>query len=472
MKRIFVLTLALIVAVSSMAVPSYAVEYPAEEHNLLEGYFFDCYREDTYWTTQEVPSAWIAGYTSAYWEWECTTPVYMDKIVFTLELQKAPSAVYLKNSSGNFVACTLVHAEDNVYQYVYDKVILVNSELAIKIEFSSDYHGRFNITSCVGYSYNYSIIDTVDWFANAVVSEIGWDEWGEPTNFEYTYVHAGSGTNEELPFSVGWNGELPTDNVLYYGEAFLKIPFDTYQFVDNVRIMLMACGDITAIGARLENSSGVVAAGLSYELTYCGETQYIFELAENMERIECYILDVDVGGYDLRDLTLSVSAEIDRVFGSSAIEQGYGFYFGCESVALYLPQYEPNPLAYFASWLKTQFSSVSSWIKTQTSSITSALNSGFQSLLDVFNASGDNDGFNQDVQNQGDKLDDMQDVMDSVTQPALDSIDTDLSGIVGDSDLASVSNVYTMVIGDSFVPQIMTMVVVMAMMSFALFGKR
>lgn len=105
-------------------------------------------------------------------------------------------------------------------------------------------------------------------------------------------------------------------------------------------------------------------------------------------------------------------------------------------------------------------------------SLKSHLTSLFDSLFDILNSSGDNEGFNDDVADQDDRLDEMEGVMDSVTQPDLDSIDTDLTGIVSTSDLDNVASIYTMVIGDGFVGQIMTMVVVMAMMSFVLFGKR
>lgn len=126
-------------------------------------------------------------------------------------------------------------------------------------------------------------------------------------------------------------------------------------------------------------------------------------------------------------------------------------------------------------WINTVVSRINQFntnVGTWFSDLKSHLTGLFNSLFEILNSSGDNDGFNSDVADQGDKLDDMQDVMDSVTQPAIDSIDTDLSGIVSAADTANIAEVYTVVIGDGPMVSIMTMVVVMAMMSFVLFGKR
>ena len=66
----------------------------------------------------------------------------------------------------------------------------------------------------------------------------------------------------------------------------------------------------------------------------------------------------------------------------------------------------------------------------------------------------------------------MDDVLNSVTMPALDRVDTDISGIVSDADLSNVAHVYTAIIDDNVMAPALTLVTILAMMSFALFGKR
>lgn len=491
MKRILVLALALILAVSFLAVPSYAAE-PMQEVDLLSAMGYDCYRNDVFWQNIITPSAYCNGYTSFKYDWEFISTLVFDRVVFTIDVAKQPDNVVFDRGSFLYDA-VLIGSNGTQYQYevIFSGIARsFRSNAGIEIQYDSDYYGSYSIVSCIGYVDDHISIDQVDYFANAMTRSLDYDEYGQPLDGFLTPISVKSASAASLPFTVSWDGPSTADNVLDYGEVFTKIHFNDFAYLDSMRIQFFTCGEVLEYGVRLEDASGQVVSGLPTELTYCGQTQRIFELTENYERIHFYYIDVDLSGFDLADLTLSFSCNIDKVFSSSVANYEYGFYFSCESVSVFgydniVPWYLT-----FGRWLNTQLgllnsntvsvihgfqTSVTTWFSDLYDRIGWFRSSMEQLLTDIYNAlnaSGDNDQFQDDVGQQGDKLDDMQDVMDSVTQPALDSIDTDLSGIVGDADLASVANVYTMVIGDSFVPQIMTMVVVMAMMSFALFGKR
>ena len=102
----------------------------------------------------------------------------------------------------------------------------------------------------------------------------------------------------------------------------------------------------------------------------------------------------------------------------------------------------------------------------------SSLFDNLDAIYQALTATGDNEDFADNVDQQGEKLDQMDNALNSVTKPALDRVDTNISGIVSDTDLANTAHVYTYIIDDNIMAPALTMVTILAMMSFALFGKR
>lgn len=511
MKRILVLALALILAVSSLAVPSYAAE-PMDQVDLMTAIGYDFYRNGELWSNSISPSVWANYCTSAKLSWEFISPLRFEKIVFTLEAERVPDRVVF-DRGGWFYNATLLGSVGSIYQYEVDFSGIhdasFRSVAGVDIQYDAYYSGVFNLISCVGYVKNYVSFDTVDYFANAIMFDNGEGGIVQPDDFDFRWpVSIASETGASLPVIVDFDG--PTGSDFYtvdYGEVFLKVPFDSsFAYLDSVSFLIYSCGEISELGARLENGDGSIINGLPLTYEFCGETQYLFELEEQFVRILCYVVTVDVSGFSLSDFYLTLQTNIDSVFGSWIYQYDRGFYFWCSSIVGYYESFETPWYSIFGRWLNTQLGIYNAAIQSSLSSIESyfstlindtiywfrismeklwdtlindtlkwfrsSMEQWLGKIFDVLNASGDNQDFQDDVADQGDKLDDMAGVMDSVTQPALDSINTDLSGIVSAQDTANIANVYTMVIGDSFMPQIMTMVVVMAMMSFALFGKR
>lgn len=515
MKRILVLALALIVAVGSLAVPVKAVE-PMSEIDFLTAMGYDCYRNDEFWQNIITPSAYCNGYTSFKYQWEFISPLSFDRVVFIIDVAKQPDQVILHRGDWSHEA-TLIASNGSKYQY---EVVLsgtarsFRSTAAIEIQNNSDYYGVFNIISCVGYVSDTVSISKVNYFANALMFDNGGadDEGGalpSDTDFRWPFS-VGSGNEVNLPIVVDFSGPTGSDfYTLDYGEVFLKVPFDSsLKYLNSVSFLIYTCGDIDTLGARLENANGSVFGGLPVDLEYCGETQYVFELEEQFERILCYVVTVDVSGYDLTDLFLTLQVNIKSVFGSWIYQYDRGFYFQCDSIYGTYDSFETPWYSIFGRWLNTQLgllnantvsvinefqTSVSTWFSDLYDRIgwfRTAMeqywddfferlkwfrSSMEQLLTDIYNAltaSGDDDQFQDDVGQQGDKLDDMAGIMDSVTLPAFDSINVDPGAFVNQSDVQLLVSPIAVIYDVPIFKTILLMSIMMATAGYVLFGKR
>lgn len=136
------------------------------------------------------------------------------------------------------------------------------------------------------------------------------------------------------------------------------------------------------------------------------------------------------------------------------------------------------------SWITDQTTAIETAISTQTSSIKVALRTHFQNLDQwietqtdtlVTTIKGDasaGDDFQDDVADKDDELDQMQDVMDSVTRPALDKIDVSVDSYVTQADVTTLTSpLLVFLTGDIFGP-IAIMSILMATVGYVLYGKR
>lgn len=136
------------------------------------------------------------------------------------------------------------------------------------------------------------------------------------------------------------------------------------------------------------------------------------------------------------------------------------------------------------SWITAQTTAIENAISTQTSNIKTALRTHFQNLDQwietqtdtlVTTIKGDasaGDDFQDDVADKDDELDQMQDVMDSVTRPALDKIDVSVDSYVTQADVTTLTSpLLVFLTGDIFGP-IAIMSILMATVGYVLYGKR
>lgn len=496
MKRIFVLALALILAVGSLAVPSYAAEtdsVPNAMINLLNDVDYDLYYGDIYKGTFIDPVKYVSGFSSYSWRFTVTSPP-LSKYIIGIRCWTENFTLFAQfgNEGNRKYQCTFLGSQNGV-QFFEVPYYKPEGFFALYFEFQNNYAGDLGLSFLFGVADNTVDITNVSYFANAMMYDNGDGEASSPDPDDFRWpVSVGSGNNVSLPVVVDFSG--PTGSDFYsldYGEVFLKIPFDSsfHQF-DKITFLLFTCGEISSLGGRLESSDGSVFAGLPSELEYCGETQMVFDLEEQFERIHCYLVSFDVSGYDLSDLVLTLQLNIRSVFGSYIYQYDRGFYFQCSSIVGSYNIDETPWYAIFANWLKGQYASITNTISSGVSSITAGLTTidtsvrnwlasvnqnltnGFNRLASLLSPDADTDGFQDQVDDQGDRLDQMDDALNSVTKPALDRVDTNISGIVSDTDLANTAHVYTYIIDDNIMAPALTMVTILSMMSFALFGKR
>ena len=82
------------------------------------------------------------------------------------------------------------------------------------------------------------------------------------------------------------------------------------------------------------------------------------------------------------------------------------------------------------------------------------------------------DDLQSSVDQAGSELDDLGASLDSVTRPAVDGINTDLSGIVSQVDINTSTSLLTNVMSNNYIGQIISMVAVLATAGYVLYGKR
>lgn len=474
MKRILVLSLALILAVSSLAVPTYATETNNSSMiNMLTGVQYDFYKDGVKQHSSFSPNVdtWVSKAKNAAWVWSDLPVDRYGALILTIYVTSVPDHVYYDDLDGNLVECFLWGSEQvsSGYHLQY-KVTGFDPSGTVRITaaWNNSYSGNFGIISCFGYLDDCVTFTNVSYFANALLFDNGGGEYEPPQEDDFLFPHSVANVNNaSLPVTVDFSG--PTGSQFYtldYGEVFLKLPFtNTLKFFDSVTYLVYTSGKILSAGARLEGSDGSVIDGLSIDIEYCGETQMIFELHENFQRLQCYVITVDVKGHNLENKLLTLQADIESVMGSFVYEYDRGFYFQCSSI---VGKYDVNDVpwySYFGLWLNEV-------LAANNNSLISVISSGFNRLAELLGASGDSDQFQDNVDDQGDRLDQMDDALSSVTKPALDHVDTNISGIVSDADLANTGHVYTYIIDDNIMAPALTMVSILAMMSFALFGKR
>lgn len=97
---------------------------------------------------------------------------------------------------------------------------------------------------------------------------------------------------------------------------------------------------------------------------------------------------------------------------------------------------------------------------------------GIDNIVNALSDKSGSDDLQQSVDQAGSELDDIGASLDSVTRPAVDGINTDLSGIVSQVDINTSTSLLTNVMSNNYIGQIISMVAVLATAGYVLYGKR
>lgn len=495
MKRILVLALALIVAVGFLAVPSYAAEFDNNYWMNVLDYSTANDSGGNYFTCNTSGSA-------VYYVPSGTAINYIDMLLKIAG--GAPSSVTISSVAGSNVAeLTVLSMGNGMYRVFGDTGNRVVSAFKLNFTFAEDvkhYITFLSLTAGIGDRYFVPAVGMMS--GNVAGGSIRLIYDPESTEICGTSV------------VVDMNDDI-TDYLLYLEcSDWQKFDYIDYQIY---LTEVSSLDGITATFGDLTLPIAVSYVGQSYENAFYVSIRVDLTGIDRTASKDYYpmVMISGVCNYDLNFFALmSVTGiyKVDQVpwylyLYSKWQSASSGWWEGLDSALsswrTAWDSWSSDLSSFFADW-KTSWAEVMVSIYNYFQSVLDSLSSGFellafalQSIYDSFidfvtdvkdfwsslfdsldaiyqalTATGDSEDFADDVGQQGDKLDDMAGIMDSVTQPDIDSIDTDLSGIVADADLTNVANVYTSVIGDGFMLQILTMVSVMAMMSYALFGKR
>lgn len=97
---------------------------------------------------------------------------------------------------------------------------------------------------------------------------------------------------------------------------------------------------------------------------------------------------------------------------------------------------------------------------------------GIDNIVNALSDQSGSDDLQSSVDQAGSGLDDLGASLDSVTRPAVDGINTDLSGIVSQVDINTSTSLLTNVMSNNYIGQIISMVAVLATAGYVLYGKR
>ena len=431
MKRILVLALALILAVSSMAVPSYAAEFDTGEWIELldfnqitpEGNWIQI---DSYAVLTMIPPVEAQFFN-------------VDMVVFS---NGTFTEVY-ETRAGNRKPLTIVPLGEGLYR-IYGDLHTGSNYPAIYFEFLTSARSSMTVLSCR--------------VSQLPVSYFNLSASG--------FLYA-AGEWKDIIYSAGSQGAYASVNTSGTNTWDFKsgVRLDDwrgYDFID-IHCSISGAASITSVSGYLVNSSGDVLANMvPLDISYISNSFYTDGDYELIVRVNLRNLDRTQNFFPMIDIC--------GEHGGQSID------FGIYGVTGYVFS---DVVDQDIFWLKKFWNSVTAGFSSLTSSITNSfaslrdtISSGFNRLAELLGASGNTDQFQDEVNQQGDRLDQMDDALNSVTKPALDRVDTDISGIVSDTDLSNVAHVYTYIIDDNIMAPALTMVTILAMMSFALFGKR
>lgn len=450
MKRIFVLSLVLILAVGSMAVPSYAAEFDTGEWIELldfnqitpEGNWIQI---DSYAVLTMIPPVEAQFFN-------------VDMVVFS---SGTFTDVY-ETRAGNRKALTVVPLGEGLYR-IYGDLHTGSNYPAIYFEFLTTSRTSMTVLSC---RVSQLPVSYFNLSASGFLYAVGaWKDISYSAGSQGVYASINTSGSSSWEFKSGvrlddWRG---------------------YDFID-IHCSFSGAASITSVSGYLVNSSGDVLANMvPLDISYISNSFYNDGAYEIILRVNLRNLDRTQNYFPMIDICGEHGGQsID--FGIYGVT-GYVFSDVVDQDVFWLKKFWNSVTSGFSSLtssIGSGFQSVVNYFNTtfwnslvsQYDSIRDTITSGFNTLASILSPQADTDGFQNQVDDQGDRLDQMDDALNSVTKPALDRVDTNISGIVSDTDLANTAHVYTYIIDDNIMAPALTMVTILAMMSFALFGKR
>lgn len=467
MKRILVLALALIVALGSLAVPSYAAESP-----WLEVLDYDSFNE--YGNFFQFTTSASISYDLPF----AMSLQYVDILAYISG--SVPTSIQAKWDGGNDSSELIIVPLGNKLYRIYG-YIPSYTYYSVGLSFTSP-----GTTYCtlLSFKVSSSALSGFDVPVSAYLFADG--DW-----IDFSFSGSGEAASASIPISSSvssWS----------YSAGINIAAWQNYDFID-IAFSVYGAASINSLSAMFDSADGDQIGGyLDISYSYISESFYNDGNYEVVVRIDLSSVD-----------RTSDNALVLRIDGEHNGEE-ISFYIS-DVTGYVVPSYT-DPDVHFLQkiWnsITSGFSSVGSWISNQTSSFVSSINSlisnintwafdvdghglawllaqirfklismyddfsgFFQQIITLLEGK-DADDMQQDVQDQVDEFNDMQGVIDSVTVPDVDNIDTDISHVVSTDQINAVTGVYGSIFGISFISDFVALTSVLGLASFLIYGKK
>lgn len=310
------------------------------------------------------------------------------------------------------------------------------------------------------------------------------------------YGHLDGGYYDNLHLKLTDNNYGSQSSWYVIGATASNVSCQTSQ--DSVK------GEIRDTHDGMLNDSGTWTAGsgpllLQGEASGNSSLQCKFWIL-NWERYDYFDLIFEVSCYSINSISAyagTVAIPCDYTFIDAGTSYGADYYITCRLDLRGLDKTGDDPylIVYFAGvegindvyidsgtgivieqgvspdvyWYQKLFTAISSgftnvktWIQNQTTAIVNAINGDTSSA----------DDFQDEVQEELDELDQAQAVMDSVTKPAINQIDVSVDQYVPQTDIQVLVSPMAVFLEGEIFSKIIMMSIMMATVSYVLYGKR
>lgn len=454
MKRVISLILVLCLILAALAVPAMAAEAaPASVYDLLTAVEYMRFDSNGNSSVSPRSSLWFQDGLYVEFQWVPTVDSNVSRVQLSLAAPSKPSDVLIWQG-GSFVSMTFSASFNGVYFYTFVSLNAV-SPYRVRVVYDSPTSGTVALRSMYGYNDNAIDVTSVDFFNNIFV--------GDP-DLGYRAIVTGDSGTAPLPVAADWYGpyEFYGDNEqMLYAECYYKAAAPI-GYAQSISYLVYCVGDIRNVGCRVEDSSGNIIAALPTIVEACGDSQIIVAMHEEMYRLHVYRITADLEGYDLTGRLISLGFEVEPVHSSAVWDYAWGYYSQLTAAAFLPPVTEPNFFSRFVYWLSGRFTDV-----------TSSISNWGQKIVDALSPDDPgSDQFKDDLQQAEDELQNMGDVMDSVTRPDINSINPAVDNIVAPSDVTMMASPLVVVFDNPYILSMFVLSFTMALAGFVLYGKR
>lgn len=437
MKRIVSLFCSVLVMVMCVAVPVSAAEVESQAYlDLLE-----------YSTANNSGTNYFDFKTSTSVQYAIPFQGELDYIDLVVYCSGAtPSSVYAGPAGDPFNSLSVTHINGSYYR-VYGKIYpQALSVLEIKFNTNSTSHSWYTIFSLKVGLLGSSVTD-IDAYCSIRATGIDEQIHFVPTDtINYRIFESTTTVNDTWFDSKVWTTNW---------KKFDYIDFQLFFGVYNITSITATMGSVN-VPIEVSYTDGTTLNGNNYYVTI---------------RMDVSSLDRSSSDYPVINITGRLntggdnSVDFINCAGFLALQRDHTLlhYFGL--IKTWITDQTSLLQALinnFKSSVNSNFSSLGSWITSQTNSIVDAIRGDTSS----------GNKFQQDVQKELNELDQAQAVMDSVSKPAVDSLDVSVDRYVSQADISVLAAPMVSLFQGDIIVSVFFMSILLATVSYVLYGKR